>query len=72
MSNVKISEKAFCKLYLALVENMDIDLTDVKLELTEKFIALKKRELYSTWHNVELSEQERQKAKEEYLRLKEQ
>lgn len=71
MSSVKITEKAFCKLYLALVENMEVDLTDVKLELTEKFIALHKRELYSKWHNIELSEQEREQARQEYLKLME-
>lgn len=69
---VKITEQSFCKLYLALVENVEVQgMEEVKAELQEKFIALRKRELYSTWHNMELSEQIRQKAKEEYLRYME-
>lgn len=71
MSSIKITEKAFCKLYLALVENMDIDLTDVKLELTEKFIALRKRELYSRLKSGTLTDIEYKKVLEEYKKLKE-
>lgn len=69
---IQISEELFCKLYVYFgFENHDPQIYDFcKKNLEEKFEKLEKRQFFSKFANKNLSAAEREKAYQDYLKLK--
>lgn len=67
MKNVMISQELFLKLF-RLFEFGELELEpEIKKEINEKLDALVKHELYSKYKDKSLTDEEREKARQEYL-----
>lgn len=72
MSKVQISEELFFKLYEYFNLCVELDgktYQGIVKELEEKFNSLYKHYIYSKYKNQELTDEEREKARQEYLEL---